>query len=53
MVELDEIMRQREDGQIAQLLCCVRTATCTEQDIVMLQSRELLRMMIQLSTQFH
>ena len=39
MIELDEIMRQREDGQFAQLLCCVRTATCTEQDIDMLRSR--------------
>ena len=38
-IELDEIMRQREDGQSAQLLCHVRTATCTEQDIVMLRSR--------------
>ena len=33
MIELDEIMRQREDGQFAQLLCRVRTATCTDQDI--------------------
>ena len=39
MVELDEIIRQREDGQFTQLLCHVRTATCTEQDIVMLRSR--------------
>jgi DNA replication protein DnaC len=39
MIELDEIMRQREDGQFAQLLCRVRTATCTEQDIDMLRSR--------------
>ena len=37
--ELDEIMRQREDGQFVQLLCRVRTATCTEQDIDMLRSR--------------
>ena len=39
MIELDEIMRQREDGQFAQLLCRVRTATCTDQDIDTLRSR--------------
>ena len=39
MMELDEIMRQREDNQFAQLLCRVRTATCTEDDIKVLESR--------------
>ena len=39
MMELDEIMRQREDSQFAQLLCRVRTATCTEDDIKVLESR--------------
>jgi ATP-dependent DNA helicase PIF1 len=29
MIELDEIMRQRGDSQFAQLLCRVRTASCT------------------------
>ena len=36
VIELDEIMRQRED---AQLRCRVWTATCTEQDIDLLRSR--------------
>jgi ATP-dependent DNA helicase PIF1 len=39
MIELDEIMRQRGDSQFAQLLCRVRTATCTEEDIKVLESR--------------
>ena len=39
MIELDEIMRPREGGQFAQFLCCVRTATCTDQDIGTLRSR--------------
>ena len=38
MIELDEIMRQRGDSQFAQLLCRVRTATCTEEDIKVLES---------------
>ena len=41
MIELDEIMRQREDGQFAQLFCRVHTSTCTEQDIDMLRSRDI------------
>ena len=32
-LELDEIMRQKEDGEFAQLLCRVRTATSSEADI--------------------
>ena len=39
MIELEEIMRQRGDSQFAQLLCRVRTATCTEEDIKVLESR--------------
>ena len=41
MIELDEIMRQRQDDQFAQLLCRVRTATCTEEDIKILESRTI------------
>lgn len=40
MVELDQIMRQR-DQQFAQLLCRVRKAECTEDDLDMLRSRHL------------
>ena len=39
MVELDEIMRQKDDSAFAELLCRVRTASCTEQDIAVLESR--------------
>ena len=39
MIELDEIMRQRSDSQFAQLFCRVRTATCTKEDIKVLESR--------------
>ena len=38
MIKLDEIMRQRDDSQFAQLLFRIRTATCTE-DITVLESR--------------
>ena len=41
MLELDEIMRQKEDGEFAQLLCRVRTAVSTEEDIKKLQSRSI------------
>ena len=41
MIELDEIMRQRDDSQFAQLLCRVRTATCTDEDIKVLESRTI------------
>ena len=40
MIELNEIMRQR-DKQFAQLLCRVLTATCTEEDIKVLESRTI------------
>lgn len=39
MIELTESMRQREDDVFAQLLMRVRTATCTEDDITLLESR--------------
>ena len=38
-MELDEIMRQRGDSAFAELLCRVRTASCTSGDIVVLESR--------------
>ena len=41
MIELDEIMRQRGDSQFAQLLCRVRTATYTAEDIKVLESRTI------------
>ena len=39
MLELDEIMRQRGDSAFAELLCRVRTASCTNDDIAVLKSR--------------
>ena len=39
MLELDGIMRQREDQQFAQLLCHVRKAECTQEDLDVLRSR--------------
>ena len=41
MIELGEIMRQRGDSQFAQLLCRVPTATCTDEDIKILESRTI------------
>ena len=41
MIELDEIMRQRDDSQFAQLLCRIRTAICVEEDIKVLESRTI------------
>jgi len=41
MMELTEIMRQREDGEFAKLLCRVRRAMCTEEDIKVLSSRSI------------
>ena len=37
MIELTEIMRQRGDSAFAEMLCRVRTATCTPADIDMLK----------------
>ena len=39
MAELDEIMRQRGDTAFAELLCRVRTATCTDEDYAVHESR--------------
>ena len=39
LMELDEIMRQRGDSAFAELLCRVRTASCTSDDIAVLESR--------------
>ena len=41
MIELNEIMRQRGDTTFSEMLCRVRTATCTPEDIEMLKSREI------------
>ena len=41
MLELSEIMRQHGDSAFAELLCRVRTATCTLEDIDILKSREI------------
>lgn len=42
MMELTEIMGQREDREFAELLCQVRRATCTEGDIKVLSSRSVM-----------
>ena len=39
MVELDEIMCQKGDSAFVELLCRVRTASCTDKDIAVLESR--------------
>ena len=41
MIELDEIMRQRSDSAFCELLCRVRTANCTNDDLSILKSREI------------
>ena len=41
MVELAEIMRQRGDLLFCELLCRVRTASCTPADIATLKSRQI------------
>ena len=41
MLELDEIMRQRGDSKFCELLCRVRTADHTEDDLAVLKSREV------------
>ena len=42
VIELNEIMRQRDDSAFCELLCRVRTAECTSDDISVLKSREIL-----------
>ena len=44
MLELDEIMRQNKDREFAQVLCCVRTAVSTKEDIKKLESGPFLKM---------
>ena len=41
MIELTEVMRQRGDSPFSELLCRVRTNSCTTDDIETLKSREL------------
>ena len=41
MIELTEVMRQRGDSAFLELLCRVRTNSCTDDDIKTLKSREL------------
>ena len=41
MIELTEIMRQRGDPAFSELLCRVRTSSCTSGDIKTLKSREI------------
>ena len=41
IVELDQIMRQRDDQKFAELLCRVRKAECTDDDIEVLRSRSI------------
>ena len=41
MVEVDQIMRQRGDQRFAELLCRVRKAEHTEEDLDLLKSRAL------------
>ena len=40
-IELDEVMRQRGDPTFSELLCRVRTNSCTSADISILKSREI------------
>ena len=42
MIDLNEIMRQRDDSAFYELLCRVRTAERTSDDISVLKSREIL-----------
>ena len=41
MIELTEVMRQRGDRTFSELLCRVRTNSCTSDDIRTLKSREI------------
>ena len=41
LAELNQIMRQKDDAEFAQLLNRVRTATCTKNDHLSLKSREI------------
>ena len=41
LAELNQILRQKDDAEFAQLLNRVRTATCTKNDHLLLKSREI------------
>ena len=41
MIKLTEVMRQRGDSTFSELLCRVRTNSCTSDDIKTLKSREI------------
>ena len=41
MIELDEIMRQRNDKEFAEVLCRVRVGKCTQEDLCLLKSRNI------------
>ena len=41
MIELTEVMRQRGDSAFSELLCRVRTNSCTADDIKILKSRQI------------
>ena len=41
MIELDEIMRQCGDSEFCELLCRIRTADHTDDDLATLKSREV------------
>ena len=43
MIELDEIMRQRGDSAFSEVLCRVGTADCTNDDLSVLKSREIIQ----------
>ena len=43
MIELDEIMRQRGDSAFCEVLCRVGTADCTNDDLSVLKSREIVQ----------
>ena len=41
MIELDVIMRQRNDKEFAEVLCRVRVGKCTQEDLCLLKSRNI------------
>ena len=45
MIELDEIMQQTDDSAFCELLCRVRTAECSDDDLAVLKSRETTSLM--------
>ena len=51
MIELTEVMRQRGDHAFSELLCRVRTNSCTSDDIKTLNSREITATTVNYPTQ--